>query len=158
MHDGDEAGPLHLACEHPVLHRGPCNADHSFNGNAFNEVSGIGAQRPARPSRLHEACLRREQLLWYRCLQRIASTDMCAGVDLASKLRTADSTYVGFAANWWRELMPRIKPLLHAAGGPILMVQVRVHLNMFMDAHKACCDNIGHCYTPLLLCSWRASL
>jgi beta-galactosidase GanA len=47
------------------------------------------------------------------------------------KLRSADSTYLKWADKWWTELLQRMKPLLSANGGPVLMVQIENEFGSF---------------------------
>ena len=42
-------------------------------------------------------------------------------------LREADEDYLEQVGRWWGELLPRMAPYLHQRGGPIILVQARVH-------------------------------
>ena len=39
-------------------------------------------------------------------------------------LRSLDADYMRHVERWWSHLFPRIKPLLHSQGGPVVMVQI----------------------------------
>ncbi|KAL1131552.1 hypothetical protein AAG570_011169 [Ranatra chinensis] len=40
------------------------------------------------------------------------------------KLRTSDPSHTFFIERWFKQLMPRLQPLLYGNGGPVIMVQV----------------------------------
>jgi hypothetical protein len=53
-----------------------------------------------------------------------------AGISLVRKLRTSDPSYLNFVDRWWAELLPRVRPLMVHADGPVLMVQMENEYGM----------------------------
>lgn len=43
------------------------------------------------------------------------------------QLRSDDPAFLFHVAKWWRVLFARVRPYLYKHGGPIVMVQVRMH-------------------------------
>lgn len=48
-------------------------------------------------------------------------------------LRTYGQPYIDLVDKWWGELLPRIKPLLYANGGPVIMMQVENEFGSYGD-------------------------
>ncbi len=41
------------------------------------------------------------------------------------RLRSSDLRFLNLVDAWWRQLLPRIAPLTHERGGPVVLVQAR---------------------------------
>jgi Glycosyl hydrolases family 35 len=81
-----------------------------------------------------------------------------AGTELMGKLRTADDTYMKWVSLWWKELFKRMKPLLSASGGPILMVQIENEFGFWNAGGdttylQVCCLLIEPFYSCVYLCA-----
>ncbi len=59
-----------------------------------------------------------------RCQQRPAAPAQVAGGG-GMQLRSSDPRFLSLVDAWWRQLLPRIAPLTHERGGPVILVQAR---------------------------------
>ena len=46
------------------------------------------------------------------------------------RMRTSDPAYLAHVDHWWAQLFPRLRRFLLEEGGPVLMVQVRLQLQL----------------------------
>ncbi|KAK9787022.1 hypothetical protein WJX73_010761 [Symbiochloris irregularis] len=60
-------------------------------------------------------------------------------------LRSNDSAFLLQVDRWWAELLPRIRPFLHANGGPIVMLQLENELG-FANEGRHMQDYLRHLY------------